>query len=156
MSDPAALGGVALALAAAAVAMFGRKRPSVGGRRRLGDSRGLLDKNVVVALGSLGLSLTSSVHNCSFFGVKLKKRPKLDLMVKKLLVLGGGTGGLAISREVRERLGPGEVEITVVDMRDRTEFRPSYLYVAFGYRKPEQISAPLEHLKKYKINFVKA
>jgi|GEM_PF-754311 Formate-dependent nitrite reductase, membrane component len=29
MSDPAALGGVALALAAAAVAMFGRKRPSV-------------------------------------------------------------------------------------------------------------------------------
>jgi sulfide:quinone oxidoreductase len=63
---------------------------------------------------------------------------------------------LIISREVRERLGPGEVEITVVDMKDRTEFRPSYLYVAFGYRKPEQISAPLEHLKKYKINFVKA
>jgi formate-dependent nitrite reductase membrane component NrfD len=29
MSDPAAIGGVALALAAAAVAMFGRKRPSV-------------------------------------------------------------------------------------------------------------------------------
>jgi formate-dependent nitrite reductase membrane component NrfD len=29
MSDPAALGGVALALVAAAVAMFGRKRPSV-------------------------------------------------------------------------------------------------------------------------------
>jgi sulfide:quinone oxidoreductase len=77
-------------------------------------------------------------------------------MVKKLLILGGGTGGLIISREVRERLGPGEVEITVVDMKDRTEFRPSYLYVAFGYRKPEQISAPLEHLKKYKINFVKA
>jgi sulfide:quinone oxidoreductase len=45
-------------------------------------------------------------------------------MVKKLLVLGGGTGGLIISREVRERLGPGEVEITVVDMKDRTEFRP--------------------------------
>ena len=77
-------------------------------------------------------------------------------MVKKLLVLEGGTGGLIISREVREKLGPGEVEITVVDMKDSTEFRPSYLYVAFGYRKPEQISAPLEHLKKYKINFVKA
>jgi len=77
-------------------------------------------------------------------------------MVKKLLVLGGGTGGLIISRELRERLVPGDVEITVVDMKDRTEFRPSYLYVAFGYRRPEQITAPLEHLKKYKINFVKA
>mgnify|MGYP001770634631 FL=1 len=77
-------------------------------------------------------------------------------MVKKLLVLGGGTGGLAISKEVRELLGPGEVEITVVDMKDRTEFRPSYLYVAFGYRKPEQISAPLEFLKRHNVNFVKA
>lgn len=77
-------------------------------------------------------------------------------MPKRLLILGGGTGGLIISREVRELLEPGEVEITVVDKNDRTEFRPSYLYIAFGYRKPEQISAPLENLKRYKINFVKA
>jgi len=55
-------------------------------------------------------------------------------MPKKLLVLGGGTGGLIISREVREQLTPDEVEITVVDAKDRSEFRPSYLYVAFGYR----------------------
>jgi sulfide:quinone oxidoreductase len=45
-------------------------------------------------------------------------------MPKKLLVLGGGTGGLAISKEVRELFKPEEVEITVVDMRDRTEFPP--------------------------------
>jgi hypothetical protein len=77
-------------------------------------------------------------------------------MPKKLLVLGGGSGGLIISREVRGQLSPNEVEITAVDARDRTEFRPSYLYVAFGYRWPEQISAPFEHLKKYGINFVKA
>jgi len=63
---------------------------------------------------------------------------------------------LIISREVREQLTPDEVEITVVDAKDRSEFRPSYLYVAFGYRRPEQISVPLEHLKKYRINFVKA
>ena len=44
-----------------------------------------------------------------------------------MLVLGSGTGDLIISREVREKLGPGEIEITVVDMKDRTEFRPSYL-----------------------------
>ncbi|AEA12589.1 FAD-dependent pyridine nucleotide-disulfide oxidoreductase [Thermoproteus uzoniensis 768-20] len=77
-------------------------------------------------------------------------------MAKKLLILGGGTGGLIISKEVREVLGPGDVEITVVDMKDRTEFRPSYLYVAFGYRRPEQISVPLEYLKRRNVNFVKA
>jgi len=63
---------------------------------------------------------------------------------------------LIISREVRELLSPDDVEITVIDVKDRTEFRPSYLYLAFGYRKPEQISVPLENLRKYKINFVKA
>jgi len=57
---------------------------------------------------------------------------------------------------VRELLSPDDVEITVIDVKDRTEFRPSYLYLAFGYRKPEQISVPLENLRKYKINFVKA
>lgn len=75
---------------------------------------------------------------------------------KKLLILGGGAGGLIISREVRDLLGPEDVEITVIDMKDRTEFRPSYLYVAFGYRRPEQISAPLVNLRRYGINFVKA
>ncbi|MEM1598325.1 MAG: FAD/NAD(P)-binding oxidoreductase [Pyrobaculum sp.] len=77
-------------------------------------------------------------------------------MPKKLLVLGGGTGGLVVSKEVREVVGPGEVEITLIDQKDRTEFRPSYLYVAFGYRKPEQISAPLEYVKRHGVNFVKA
>jgi len=28
--------------------------------------------------------------------------------------------------------------------------------VAFGYRKPEHISAPLEHVRKFGVNFVKA
>jgi len=76
-------------------------------------------------------------------------------MPKKLLVLGGGTGGLIVSKEIRELFGPGEVEITLIDQKERTEFRPSYLYVAFGYRKPEQVSAPLEYVKRYGINFVK-
>lgn len=77
-------------------------------------------------------------------------------MPKKLLVLGGGTGGLIISKEVREIAGPGEVEITLIDKKDRTDFRPSYLYVAFGYRKPEQVSVPLEYVKRHGVNFVKA
>jgi len=58
-------------------------------------------------------------------------------MPKKLLVLGGGAGGLIISKEIRELFGPGEVEITLIDQKERTEFRPSYSYVAFRYKKPE-------------------
>ncbi|MFN3805018.1 MAG: NAD(P)/FAD-dependent oxidoreductase [Pyrobaculum sp.] len=74
-------------------------------------------------------------------------------MPKRLLILGGGAGGLIVAREVAP---VGDVEVTLVDMKERTEFRPSYLYVAFGYRKPEQISMPLEYLKRRGVNFVKA
>ncbi|ABO08873.1 NAD(P)/FAD-dependent oxidoreductase [Pyrobaculum calidifontis] len=77
-------------------------------------------------------------------------------MPKKVLVLGGGTGGLMTVKELRERFGPGDVEITLIDAKDRTDFRPSYLYVAFGYRRPEEVSVPLEHVKRHGVNFVKA
>jgi len=76
-------------------------------------------------------------------------------MPKKLLILGGGSGGLMISREIRKLLGPEDVEITLIDQKEKTEFRPAYIHVAFGYRKPEQVSAPLEYVKRYGINFVK-
>ena len=77
-------------------------------------------------------------------------------MAKRVLILGGGTGGLMAARELREHLRGSDVEITVVDYKDRTEFRPSYLYVAFGYRRPEEVSAPLSALEKFGVRFVRA
>ncbi len=77
------------------------------------------------------------------------------MSIKKVLILGGGTGGLIVSKELRELFSPKELEITVVDQKERTEFRPSYLYVALGYRKPEQISAPLNLLERRGVGFVK-
>ncbi|WP_069806945.1 NAD(P)/FAD-dependent oxidoreductase [Vulcanisaeta thermophila] len=75
--------------------------------------------------------------------------------MKRVLILGGGFGGLAAANELKGALG-SEVDITVVDKRDTTDFRPSYLYVMIGYREPNQISAPLNLLSKRGIEFVKA
>jgi len=74
---------------------------------------------------------------------------------KRIVVLGGGTGGLASAKYLRESLG-SDVEITLVDRRERTDFRPSYLYVMMGYREPEQISAPLSLLERKGVKYVKA
>lgn len=74
-------------------------------------------------------------------------------MAKKILILGGGTGGLIASKELREALG-GEVEITLIDRRRYTDFRPSYLYVMMGYREPENISAPLDLLNRHGVKYV--
>lgn len=75
--------------------------------------------------------------------------------MKKILILGGGTGGLMAARELGEALR-GEAEITVVDRRPHTEFRPSYLYVMMGYREPDQIRAPLSLLEKKGVKFHQA
>jgi sulfide:quinone oxidoreductase len=50
--------------------------------------------------------------------------------MKRILILGGGFGGLAAAKELKDALG-NEAEV-VVDKRDRTDFRPSYLYVMTG------------------------
>ncbi|MCY0859998.1 MAG: FAD/NAD(P)-binding oxidoreductase [Sulfolobaceae archaeon] len=75
--------------------------------------------------------------------------------MKNILILGGGFGGLAVANELREAL-KGEVNITVVDKKQRTEYRPSYLYVMIGYREPEQMTAPLEYLENRGIKYINA
>ncbi len=75
--------------------------------------------------------------------------------MKKIVILGGGTGGLISAKHLKESL-LNEAEITVIDKKDRTELRPSYLYLMMGYREYEQISAPLNLLERKGVRFVKA
>ena len=75
--------------------------------------------------------------------------------MKRILVLGGGTGGLATVNELVKALG-SEVQITLVDKNNRAEYRPSYLYVMMGYREPEQVTAPLSLIEKRGVKFVNA
>lgn len=75
--------------------------------------------------------------------------------MKKVLVLGGGAGGLIASNRL-VKWSKGAVEVTLVDKNLYHEFRPSYLWVATGIRKPENIKRPFEALKNKKINYVNA
>lgn len=75
--------------------------------------------------------------------------------MKRILILGGGTGGLMSAKELGDALR-GEAEITVVDKKLHTEFRPSYLYVMMGYREPDQIRAPLSLLERRGVRFHQA
>jgi sulfide:quinone oxidoreductase len=57
---------------------------------------------------------------------------------KRVVVLGGGTGGTLAANRLRRRLAP-EVEIHVVDPDDRHIYQPGLLFVPFGLAKPEGI-----------------
>ncbi|MET1128339.1 MAG: FAD/NAD(P)-binding oxidoreductase [Thermoproteota archaeon] len=76
------------------------------------------------------------------------------MAAKKVLILGGGAGGVVAARRLREVLKPEEVEITVIDKSEFHEFRPSYLWVMTGIREPDDVRRPLKALEKYGIRYV--
>ncbi len=76
-------------------------------------------------------------------------------MPTKVLVLGGGSGGLVAANKVKRLLGP-RVEVTLVDKNPYHEFMPAYPWVAFGMREPEEIRRPLARLEKRGIQYLQA
>lgn len=59
-------------------------------------------------------------------------------MTKRIVVLGGGTGGTLTANRLRRDLGD-EVVITVVDQDDHHLYQPGLLFVPFGLARPQDI-----------------
>jgi sulfide:quinone oxidoreductase len=64
-------------------------------------------------------------------------------MAVKVLIIGGSFGGLTTAYELRRRLGPDQVELTLVSRDDRFVFVPSLPEVAMGRRRTAQITFDL-------------
>ena len=79
-------------------------------------------------------------------------------MAKRVLILGGGTGGLVSAKKLAETLRGAEteekVEITLVTNSPFHEFQPLYFDVAMGTAKPDEVRAPIEALRSYGVNVV--
>jgi len=63
-------------------------------------------------------------------------------MTKRIVVLGGGTGGTLTANRLRKVLPVDGVQITVVDRDDRHVYQPGLLFVPFGLTHPEDIVRP--------------
>jgi sulfide:quinone oxidoreductase len=64
---------------------------------------------------------------------------------KRIVVLGGGVGGLVVANQLRKRLS-SEHRVSVVERSPRHYFAPSYVWLAMGWRKQEAISRALSRL----------
>lgn len=73
---------------------------------------------------------------------------------KKIVVLGGGVGGVVAARELRKRLSPRH-RVVLVDRESHHLFPPSLLWLITGRRSPGQISRPLARLARKGIEFVR-
>ncbi|WP_370964456.1 NAD(P)/FAD-dependent oxidoreductase [Amycolatopsis sp. cg9] len=59
-------------------------------------------------------------------------------MTKRIVILGGGTGGTLSANRLRRDLGDG-ADITVVDHDDDHVYQPGLLFVPFGLTAPEDL-----------------
>jgi sulfide:quinone oxidoreductase len=76
-------------------------------------------------------------------------------MGKKIVVLGGGTGGLVIANKLSNSLSKDN-EIILVDKEKNHLFNPSILWVMVGWRNQQQIQKPLSLLQRKGIRFINA
>ncbi len=74
-------------------------------------------------------------------------------MPKKIVVLGGGTGGTLIANRLRRMYDRAEVDIAVVDQDDAHVYQPGLLFVPFGLASPEDIVRPRRRQFRAGVDF---
>jgi len=62
--------------------------------------------------------------------------------MKRIVILGGGTGGTITANRLRRVYGTGEAEIVVVDQDDEHVYQPGLLFVPFGLADPARLVRP--------------
>lgn len=72
----------------------------------------------------------------------------------KVVIVGGGVGGLACAQHLTRR--DAAVSVTLVDQRLRHDFAPSFLWQIIGSRTPAQVSRPLSSLGRAGVRLVEA
>jgi len=61
---------------------------------------------------------------------------------KRIVILGGGTGGTMTANRLRRRFDADEAEIHVVDLDNRHVYQPGLLFVPFGLAQVEEVVRP--------------
>ena len=62
--------------------------------------------------------------------------------MKRIVILGGGTGGTLVANRLRRAYRPGAVEIVVVDRDGDHVYQPGLLFVPFGLAGTRRITRP--------------
>ena len=74
---------------------------------------------------------------------------------KRVVVLGGGSGGVVAATHLGRAIG-ADHEVTLVDRRAEHIFMPAFLFLMVGQRRPDEITRRLERLQRRNVNVVQA
>jgi sulfide:quinone oxidoreductase len=65
--------------------------------------------------------------------------------MKKILILGAGTGGTMMANHLNKKLKRDEWDITIIDESKKHYYQPGYLFLPFDIYKPEDIVKQIEN-----------
>jgi sulfide:quinone oxidoreductase len=74
--------------------------------------------------------------------------------MKRIVILGGGTGGTLVANLLAKKLTPKKAEITLVSASSRHLYQPGWLYVPFGKQNPAKLSRDERTLLRKRVNFM--
>jgi sulfide:quinone oxidoreductase len=74
--------------------------------------------------------------------------------MKRILILGGGTGGTLAANLLARKLKKSEAQIAVVSASARHMYQPGWLYVPFGRQDPRKLSRPERDLLNKRVKLI--
>ena len=74
--------------------------------------------------------------------------------MKKLVILGAGTGGTMMANKLVKKLNRREWEITIVDQDNTHHYQPGYLFIPFGMYETKDILRNRKKLVNSDVNFI--
>jgi sulfide:quinone oxidoreductase len=74
---------------------------------------------------------------------------------KKIVILGGGCGGVVAATHLGRKLGARH-DVILIDRRPEHIFMPAFLFVMVGQRQPRDISRSLRHLEKRNVKVMQS
>ena len=73
----------------------------------------------------------------------------------RIVVLGGGSGGLVAATQLARTLGDRH-EVTLVDRRSDHIFMPAFLFLMVGARRPQDITRKLQRLERHNVRVLQS
>jgi sulfide:quinone oxidoreductase len=74
---------------------------------------------------------------------------------KRIVILGGGCGGVVAATHLGRKLG-ADHDIILIDRRADHIFMPAFLFIMLGERQPRDISRSLKHIEKRNVQVVQS
>ena len=73
--------------------------------------------------------------------------------VKRMVILGGGTGGTLAANRLRKQFGEDDLQIDVIDQDNEHVYQPGLLFVPFGLADPDEIVRRRDRQLRKGINY---